>query len=71
MFTGYCDNLAMLGGMVERVAHKHVSCGVIEEQYPVVGRALIQALKVNIWLNIAWGCKHWFATSLITEFLSW
>lgn len=45
MFTGYCDNLAMLGGMVERVAHKHVSCGVIEEQYPVVGRALIQALK--------------------------
>eukprot|EP00092_Neocalanus_flemingeri_P016308 GFUD01017653.1.p1 GENE.GFUD01017653.1~~GFUD01017653.1.p1 ORF type:complete len:405 (+),score=125.37 GFUD01017653.1:113-1327(+) len=44
-FAAYCDQLEQLGPLVERVAHKHVSFGVRSEHYPVVGRALLQALE--------------------------
>lgn len=45
IYTAASDQLAQLSQLVERVAHKHVSFGVKREHYPVVGRALIQALQ--------------------------
>ena len=50
-YTAYCDQLSQLGQLVERVAHKHVSFGVKSEHYPVVGRALLQALEVGLTLK--------------------
>jgi len=44
-YTANCDQLSKLSQLVERVAHKHVSFGVKSEHYPVVGRALLQALE--------------------------
>ena len=45
-YTAHCDQLAELGPFVERVANKHVSLGVVPEQYPVVGVTLLGALEV-------------------------
>jgi len=44
-YTAHCDQLAELGPFVERVANKHVSLGVVPEQYPVVGVTLLGALE--------------------------
>ena len=47
-YTAHCDQLAELGPFVERVANKHVSLGVVPEQYPVVGVTLLGALEVTL-----------------------
>ncbi|KAF3887899.1 MULTISPECIES: globin domain-containing protein [Nostocales] len=39
------DNLAALGSMVERIAHRHVEAQVLAEEYPIVGKCLLQAIK--------------------------
>eukprot|EP00668_Euglena_longa_P044699 GGOE01060127.1.p1 GENE.GGOE01060127.1~~GGOE01060127.1.p1 ORF type:complete len:449 (-),score=106.41 GGOE01060127.1:450-1796(-) len=39
------DNLGALTGAVQRIAHKHVSVGVVPEQYPIVGEKLLLAIK--------------------------
>ncbi|QKY70096.1 NO-inducible flavohemoprotein [Lentibacillus sp. CBA3610] len=39
------DSLENINQLVERIAEKHVSLGVKPDQYPVVGEALIQAVK--------------------------
>jgi len=44
-YTAHCDQLGKLGPLVERVANKHVSLGVVPEQYPVVGVTLLGALE--------------------------
>ena len=46
-YAGHCDQLDKLGGLVERVANKHVSFGVESEHYPVVGGVLLQTLEVG------------------------
>ena len=46
-YTAHCDNLAVLGPFVEKVANKHVSLGVKPEHYPVVGVTLLGALEVS------------------------
>ena len=44
-YATHCDNLAVLGPFVERVANKHVSFDVQPEQYPVVGGVLLATLE--------------------------
>lgn len=39
------DNLPVLKGMVERIAHRHVQTHVLPEEYPIVGECLLQAIK--------------------------
>lgn len=39
------DQPSKLGALVNQIAHKHVSLGVIEEQYPIVGETLLIAIK--------------------------
>ncbi|KAB2684363.1 NO-inducible flavohemoprotein [Brucella tritici] len=39
------DNLVVLGGDVERIAQKHAGLQILPEHYPVVGSALIDAIK--------------------------
>lgn len=39
------DQLENIQSLVERVAQKHVALGVKPEQYPIVGEALLQAVK--------------------------
>ena len=39
------DNLSVLTGAVERIAHKHTSFNIQAEHYPVVGHHLIETLR--------------------------
>ena len=39
------DNLGALLPAVERIANKHVSLGVVSEQYPLVGKSLLAAIQ--------------------------
>ncbi len=44
----YAKNITQLESLlpeVERIAHKHVSLGVIPEQYPLIGNALLSAIQ--------------------------
>lgn len=43
-YAEHIDDLGKLGGMVERIAHKHVSLEVQPEQYPTVGHHLLGAI---------------------------
>ncbi|MCW2603854.1 MAG: hemin transporter [Pseudonocardiales bacterium] len=60
--------------VLERIAHKHVSLGILPAQYPIVGRHLLAAVKevlgdaVTAEIAAAWDEVYWlFATSLIAE----
>ena len=44
-FAKYVDNLSAILGSVERIAQKHASLGVKAEHYPLVGAALLEAIK--------------------------
>ena len=39
------DNLAALGPVASRIAHKHASIGIRAEQYPIVGRNLLASIR--------------------------
>jgi nitric oxide dioxygenase len=44
-FASHVDNLEAILGEVDRIAHKHASLGVVAEHYPLVGAALLLAIK--------------------------
>lgn len=44
-FAAHVDNLEAILGHVERIAQKHASLGIMAEHYPLVGAALLQAIK--------------------------
>ena len=44
VYAAHIDQLGQLGGMVNRIAHKHVSLDVLPEHYPVVGEHLLKAI---------------------------
>ncbi|MGJ8581328.1 MAG: NO-inducible flavohemoprotein, partial [Psychromonas sp.] len=44
-FSKYVDNLSVILGDVERIAQKHASLGIKAEHYPLVGSALLEAIK--------------------------
>ncbi len=45
MYAAHIDHLDKLGGMVERIAHKHGSMEVQAEHYPIVGDHLLRAIR--------------------------
>ncbi|TCK72544.1 NO-inducible flavohemoprotein [Acidipila rosea] len=44
-YAAHIDQLDQLGGMVNLIAHKHVSLQVLPEHYPVVGEHLLKAIR--------------------------
>ena len=44
-YAAHIDHLDQLGGMVERIAHKHASLEVQPEHYPIVGKHLLGAIR--------------------------
>jgi hemoglobin-like flavoprotein len=43
-YATYLDDLGKLSDAVERIAHKHTSLNVQPEQYPIVGKFLLEAV---------------------------
>ncbi|KAI8625071.1 globin-like protein [Xylariaceae sp. FL1651] len=43
-YAAHVDDLAKLGTLVERIAHKHVSLDIQPDQYPIVGKFLLEAV---------------------------
>ncbi|KAI1823934.1 globin-like protein [Xylaria intraflava] len=43
-YATYIDDLAKLSSAVEHIAHKHASLSIQAEQYPIVGKFLLQAV---------------------------
>jgi nitric oxide dioxygenase len=43
-YAAHIDRLEQLGGMVDRIAHKHASLEVQPEHYPIVGEHLLRAI---------------------------
>jgi len=44
-FAAHVDNLEAILGEVERIAQKHASLGIRAEHYPLVGAALLEAIR--------------------------
>jgi nitric oxide dioxygenase len=44
-YATHIDNLEALKAMVDKIAHRHVATHVLPEQYPIVGKCLLQAIK--------------------------
>ncbi|MBS1800643.1 MAG: NO-inducible flavohemoprotein [Acidobacteria bacterium] len=44
-YAAHIDHLDQLGGMVNRIAHKHASLEVQAEHYPIVGDHLLRAIR--------------------------
>ncbi len=44
-YAAHIDRLDQLGGMVNRITHKHVSLEVQPEHYPIVGDHLLRAIR--------------------------
>lgn len=43
-YASHVDDLGKLSSAVERIAHKHVSLHVQPQQYPIVGKYLLEAV---------------------------
>src|SRR5262245_26682778 len=44
-YAANIDSLAVLGPVVELIAQKHCSLGILPEHYPIVGKHLLVAIK--------------------------
>jgi nitric oxide dioxygenase len=44
-YANHIDNLEALKTMVDKIAHLHVKTQVLPEQYPIVGKCLLQAIQ--------------------------
>ncbi|MCP1243707.1 NO-inducible flavohemoprotein [Acetobacter lambici] len=66
------NNLGALGGMVERIAEKHVGLNILPEHYPFVGEALLGAIAHVLGdaatpeIMDAWGKAYWFLADVLT-----
>jgi nitric oxide dioxygenase len=65
------DNLAVLGGAVERIAQKHAGLNIKPEHYPHVATALLGAIKEVLGdaatheVLEAWGEAFWFLANIL------
>ncbi|WP_338331259.1 NO-inducible flavohemoprotein [Acetobacter sp. LMG 32666] len=65
------NNLGALGGMVERIAEKHVGLNILPEHYPFVGEALLGAIAHVLGdaatpeIMDAWGKAYWFLADVL------
>ena len=44
-YATHIDDLEALKVMIDKIAHRHVQTHVVPEQYPIVGKCLLQAIK--------------------------
>ena len=44
-YATHIDNLGALKSAVDKIAHRHVATHVLPEQYPIVGKCLLQAIQ--------------------------
>lgn len=65
------ENLGALGGMVERIAEKHVGLNILPEHYPYVADALLGAIAQVLGdaatpeILEAWGKAYWFLAEIL------
>jgi len=63
-YAAHIDHLDQLGGMVNRIAHKHASLEVQPEHYPIVGDHLLRAIRAVLGeaatpeIIAAWGAAY-------------
>ncbi|KXV22588.1 globin domain-containing protein [Gluconobacter oxydans] len=70
-YAEHINDLGKLGGMVERIAEKHVGLNILPEHYPFVADALIGAIKHVLGdaatpeIIDAWGKAYWFLADVL------
>lgn len=52
-YAKHIDNLAPLKGAVERITNKHVALQILPEHYPLVGEALLRAIREVLGKEVA------------------
>jgi nitric oxide dioxygenase len=63
-YAAHIEHLEQLGGMVNRIAHKHASLEVQPEHYPIVGDHLLRAIRTVLGeaatpeIIAAWGAAY-------------
>jgi nitric oxide dioxygenase len=73
-FAAHMDKPAVIGPVLDRIAHKHVSLGITPAQYTIVGRHLLSAIgevlgdAVTADIADAWDEVYWLmATELVAR----
>jgi nitric oxide dioxygenase len=72
-YAANIDNLAALGRAVELIAQKHCSLGIQREQYPIVGKHLLAAIKdvlgdaASDEVIAAWGEAYGFLAEVLID----
>lgn len=70
-YARHIDDLGALGGMVERIAEKHVGLNILPEHYPFVATALLGAIAHVLGdaatpeVLDAWGKAYWFLADIL------
>lgn len=70
-YAEHINNLGALGGMVERIAEKHVGLNILPEHYPYVAEALLGAIRHVLGdaatpeIADAWGKAYWFLADIL------
>ena len=70
-YATYIDDLDQLGPLVGRITHKHASLQVLPEQYPIVGKYLLEAIQEHLSLPDnhpvldAWGAAYGVLADLL------
>ncbi|MBS0639417.1 MAG: NO-inducible flavohemoprotein [Proteobacteria bacterium] len=70
-YARHIDNLGALGGMVERIAQKHVALDIRPEHYPAVGKSLLGAIADVLGeaatdsIMAAWGEAYWALAEIL------
>ncbi|MBB2206240.1 NO-inducible flavohemoprotein [Gluconacetobacter takamatsuzukensis] len=70
-YAEHIDRLDALGGMVERIAGKHVGLNILPEHYPYVAEALLGAIAHVLGdaatpdILEAWGKAYWFLADIL------
>ncbi|MBN8282199.1 globin domain-containing protein [Zoogloea sp.] len=73
-FAAHMDKPAVIGPVLDRIAHKHVSLGITPAQYTIVGRHLLAAIgevlgdAITADIATAWDEVYWLmATELVAR----
>lgn len=73
-FAAHMDKPAVIGPVLDRIAHKHVSLGITPAQYTIVGRHLLAAIgevlgdAITADIAAAWDEVYWLmATELVAR----
>ncbi len=73
-FAAHMDKPAVIGPVLDRIAHKHVSLGITPAQYSIVGRHLLAAIgevlgsAITADIAAAWDEVYWLmATELVAR----